>query len=150
MSHEAEIKAYWQTFVKEQQLNGAVYSAWTFGSTPEMANELADLTFRGIKTATTSAYDLYEEDEAYPQVGEYNMILDGHGHPVCITKTLAVEVVPYKNVTAEHAYYEGEGDRTLAYWRKVHEAFFKQEYKEAGKTFSEDMNCLCELFEVVG
>ena len=57
MSPEAEIKAYWQTFVKEQQLNGAVYSAWTFGSTPEMANELADLTFRGIKTATTSAYD---------------------------------------------------------------------------------------------
>lgn len=150
MTHATEINTYWQTFVKEHKLHHATYEAWAFGNTVSMANELADLTFRGIKTATTSACDLYEEDEACPQVGEYNMILDGSGHPVCITQTVVVEVIPYKNMTAEHAYHEGEGDQTLTYWRRVHEPFFKQEYAEAGKTFTENMNCLCEVFKVVG
>ncbi len=150
MDHKAEIKAYWQSFVSKHHLQNATYSAWAFGNSPEMANELADLTFKGIKTATTSAYDLYEENEPYPQVGEYNIILDGSGHPVCITQTVVTEIMPYKNMTAEHAYHEGEGNRTLAYWRSVHEPFFRNEFKEAGQTFTEDMTCFCEVFEVVG
>ena len=35
------------------------YEAWAFG---EAADELADLVLRGIKTATCSAYDLYEAE----------------------------------------------------------------------------------------
>ncbi|GEL16123.1 ASCH domain-containing protein [Pediococcus cellicola] len=150
MAHEAEIKTYWETFCESHKLKDAVYEAWAFGDSPEMADELADLTFRGIKTATTSAYDLYEKGESVPQVGEYNLILDGKGHPVCITKTVVVEVIPYKYMTAEHAYHEGEGNRTLAYWRSVHEPFFKKEYQAANQSFTEEMNCLCEVFEVVG
>lgn len=52
-------------------------------------------------------------------------------------------------ITWEHAYHEGEGDRSLAYWRKVHEDFFKQEYAEAGLTFDQTISCFCEVFEVV-
>ena len=39
-----------------------------------MADELADLVNWGIKTATTGAYELYEEDEEIPKVGEYNIL----------------------------------------------------------------------------
>lgn len=44
-----------------------------------MADELAELVNCKIKTATTSAYELYEAGEHIPQVGEYNIILNGLG-----------------------------------------------------------------------
>jgi uncharacterized protein YhfF len=39
---------------------------------------------------------------------------------------------------------EGEGDLSLAYWRKEHEAYFRRE-----GTFSEDMEVYCMRFRVV-
>lgn len=50
---------------------------------------------------------------------------------------------------AEHAYHEGEGDRSLSYWREVHEKFFKSEYAQMGKQFHEKIPCVCEVFKVV-
>ena len=127
-------------------LTGA-YEAWAFG---DDADALADLVRRGIKTATASAYPLYElEGEELPQAGEYSVILDADDNAVCIIRTTKVYVTPYREVTAEQAYKEGEGDRSLSYWRKVHEAFFKKEMEEAGLTFTEDMGVVCEEFEVV-
>lgn len=31
--------------------------------------------------------------------------------------------IPFNKVDKQHAYLEGEGDLSLAYWRRVHEAF---------------------------
>ena len=149
MKKQSEIENYWQQFVKEKEIDATNYSAWSFGDTKQMADELAELVVKGDKTATTSAYDLYETDEKIPEVGEYNIILDGNHQPICITQTEVVEVIPFNFVSAEHAYHEGEGDRTLSYWRKVHEDFFKREYADTSKTFSEDIPCLCEVFKVV-
>ena len=52
-------------------------------------------------------------------------------------------------MTAEHAFKEGEGDRSLAYWREVHKRFFTEELKEADLEFDEDMKLVCEEFEAV-
>ncbi|GMA07753.1 RNA-binding protein [Tetragenococcus halophilus subsp. flandriensis] len=149
MKNQTEIKNYWQQFVKEKNITATNYSAWAFGDSKQMTDELAELVIKGYKTATTSAYDLYETGEKIPEVGEYNIILDGNHQAACITQTEVVEVVPFNLVSAEHAYHEGEGDRTLSYWRKVHEDFFKREYTDANKIFSEDIPCLCEVFKVV-
>ncbi|HIY58968.1 MAG TPA: ASCH domain-containing protein [Candidatus Tetragenococcus pullicola] len=146
---EEKIKSYWQQFKQEENSMVENYSAWSYGDSPEMADELALLTVQKIKTATTSALELYEEDEPVPQVGEYNIILNGSGLPVCITKTKKVEVVAFDQVSKEHAYNEGEGDRSLTDWRKVHQDFFEKEYAQQNKTFSTDSACLCETFEVV-
>ena len=145
-----EIKNYWEKFCQANHLDTTTaYSAWSYGNSPEMANDLADLTVRGIKTATTSAAELYEFGEPKPYAGEYNIILNGDQKPVCITRTTVVETIPYDLVSAEHAYHEGEGDRSLGYWRKVHEPFFKQEYAQMGQNFHEKIPCICEVFEVV-
>ncbi|GEO78081.1 hypothetical protein FD29_GL001776 [Companilactobacillus mindensis DSM 14500] len=143
-----KIQDYWFNFLRDK--NSLYYPLGdisSYGSTKESAQELAELIYDGKKTATTSSYALYEPNEYMPQVGDYNIILNGDGDPVCITETLVTEVVPFKYVSAEHAYHEGEGDRTLEYWRQVHEDFFKQEYKEAGQTFNENIPCLCEVFK---
>jgi uncharacterized protein YhfF len=52
-------------------------------------------------------------------------------------------------VPEEHAYKEGEGDSSLAYWREVHQAFFTQEMILIHRTFDEGMRVVCEEFELV-
>ena len=139
----------WNAFVTAHpEAADAAYEAWCYGS--DAADELARLTADGIKTATASAYPLYElEQEELPKVGEYNVILLTDGTALCITKTTKVSLIPYRDVSEVHAYREGEGDRSLPYWRKVHEAFFAEELASAGLTFTEDMTVICEEFEVV-
>lgn len=149
MTTEEKVQNYWQKFQKEKNITTENYEAWAFGAGKKMADELAALTVKGLKTATTSALELYEPAETKPKVGEYNVILDGSQKPVCITQTVVVEVLPFDQVSAEHAYHEGEGDRTLAYWRRVHQDFFSREYAESGRDFSEKIPCLCEVFKLV-
>ena len=123
------------------------YEAWQFGDDPDA---LAQLVLSGKKTATASAYPLYQlENEPLPKPGEYSVILDSGDEAVCIIRNVRVTVVPYREVAAEHAFKEGEGDRSLTYWRQVHEAFFTRELTGAGLTFDESMPVVCETFEVV-
>ena len=123
------------------------YEAWPFGEAPD---KLADLVLQGIKTATCSAYDLYQiNNEPLPQAGDYSVILNSSEEAVCIIKTIKVYVTEFKNVSEEHAFKEGEGDRSLEYWRKVHESFLTNELASVHKGFDENTKVVCEEFEVV-
>ena len=123
------------------------YEAWSFGEAPD---KLADLVLQGIKTATCSAYDLYQiNTEPLPQAGDYSVILNSSEEAVCIIKTIKVYVTEFKNVSEEHAFKEGEGDRSLEYWRKVHESFLTNELASVHKEFDENTKVVCEEFEVV-
>lgn len=123
------------------------YDAWSFG---DDADKLASLVKAGIKTATCSALCFYEfEEEPLPQVGGYNVILDSNEEAVCITRTTKVYVEKFNKISEDHAFKEGEGDRTLAYWRKVHQRFFTEELKTVGLSFDTKMKLVCEEFEVV-
>ena len=131
---------------KKSGLTGT-YEAWSFG---EMPDKLADLVLQKIKTATCSAYDLYLiENEPLPKVGNYSIILDSKEEAVCIIKTIKVYVTEFRNVSKEHAFKEGEGDRSLTYWRKVHESFLKNELASVNKVFNGNTKVVCEEFEVV-
>ena len=43
----------------------------------------------------------------------------------CIVETKNVIITKFKDVTSEMAYLEGEGDRTLEYYKKAHTDYFK-------------------------
>ncbi|OYN88265.1 ASCH domain-containing protein [Parenemella sanctibonifatiensis] len=123
--------------------------AWSFGADPQQADELLALVLAGIKTATASSrWDYDAEDEALPEVGELSIVLDGAGHPRALVRTTDVQVVRFGDVDADHAYAEGEGDRSLAYWREVHEAFFT-EHASHDHGFSDDLPVVLERFEVL-
>ena len=141
-------KEMWNAYIAEHpEAAEEEYEAWSYGDSPD---ELANLTLERIKTATASAYPFYElEGEPLPEAGEYSVILRADGSAACVTRTTKVYVVPYKEVSAEQAYKEGEGDRSLAYWRQVHERFFRAEMESAGMEFTVEMGVVCEEFEVV-
>lgn len=126
---------------------GDEIDAWDFGVEAEL---LADLVLRGEKTATASAYDLYAlEDEPLPQEGTFDIILDSQNQAVCIVEITRVSVQPFNQVSADHAFKEGEGDKSLAYWRQVHEDCFAEWLREAGLTFTPDSKVVLEEFRKV-
>lgn len=113
---------------------------FAFGDSPELANELLELVIRGIKTATCSTED--EPNTSRP--GERWVVLDGRGEPRCVIESTEVAYRRFNEVDAAFAYEEGEGDRSLAYWRRAHRDCFGR----LGR-FGEDMMLMCERFRLV-
>ena len=141
----------WEIYINKHPNNkNKTYKAWYFANDEKNANELAELVVNGEKTATASGFCLYQiENEELPKEGSFNTILDWDNNAKCITKTIKIYTVPFNKVTKEHAFKEGEGDKTLSYWREVHIEFFKQGLRNYEKEFNENMIVVCEEFEVV-
>jgi uncharacterized protein YhfF len=114
--------------------------SFAFGDGPELADELLDLVMKGIKTATCSTED--EPNTSMP--GERWIVLDGRGEPRCVIESTEVSYRRYIDIDAAFAYEEGEGDRSLTYWRAAHRRYFGRQGK-----FSEDMMLMCERFRLV-
>lgn len=137
----------WEEFTQNCDVDTCEYNAWQFGFDADL---LADLVLRGEKTATASAYPLYQlENEPLPKIGEYDIILNSKNEAMCIIKTTNVYVIPFCKVNKEHAYKEGEGDKSLKYWRNLHRDFFIKCLSEVDKIFDENMEVVCEEFKVV-
>lgn len=118
--------------------------AWRIGDDTDMANELADLVIKGIKTASCGALTSYLAEESAPRIGSHNIILNGRDEPVCVIRMTSMSLVRFSDVTEEFARKEGEGDMSLEYWRTEHKAFFTR----AG-LYADDMELVTEEFEVV-
>jgi uncharacterized protein YhfF len=114
--------------------------SFAFGDSPELADQLLDLVIKGLKTATCSTED--EPNTSTP--GERWVVLDGSARPRCVIETTEVTYRRFNEIDADFAYAEGEGDRTLAYWRQAHRAYFGR----LGR-FSEDMVLMCERFRLI-
>ena len=148
------IEAYWSSFLgtlaADSPARDEQYVAEAWGDSPRLADELGALIVAGTKTATCSALWEYEaEGERLPKVGSKTIVLGGNGAPLCIVETREVEVQPYDEVDAKFAYEEGEGDRSLEYWRDAHWRFFSRTLPTIGKEPAMDMPLVCERFRVI-
>jgi uncharacterized protein YhfF len=114
--------------------------SFAFGDSPALADELLGLVLSGVKTATCSTED--EPNTSTP--GERWIVRDGSGTPRCVIETLEVTYRRFGEVDASFAHDEGEGDRSLAYWRSAHRNYFGRLEK-----FNEDMMLMCERFRLV-
>ena len=114
--------------------------SFAFGDSPKLADELLELVLEGVKTATCST----EDEPNTSTAGERWIVRDGRGTPRCVIETLEVTYRRYSEVDAAFAHDEGEGDRSLAFWRDAHRRYFGRQGK-----FSEDMMLMCERFRLV-
>jgi uncharacterized protein YhfF len=148
----AHLSAFWSEFARAS--GGAneerFYEAFFFSDREDVANELADLVLRGVKRATASSRWSYDEaGKPMPRSGDLSIVTDWAGESLCVIETKSVQVVPFRQVTAEFAAIEGEGDGSLSYWQEAHREYFSRECARAGREFSEDTLVVCECFEVV-
>jgi len=149
-SSEQYLNAYISTLTPAERDNAKTISTFHFGDTEECANTCAELTAQGKKKATASLEWCFTVgDEAYPQVGELDVITNWDNNPVCVIKITRIEVLPFNKVEEDFAIEEGEGDLSLKCWRKVHWPFFSHECKTLGKVPSETMPIVLQWFKVV-
>lgn len=144
-------EAMWRRFCSATNTPpDARHDVWKFCGGGAFADVLAKLVLAGIKTATASAKIAYEtEGDALPEIGTYSVILFDNDEAACVIRDVQVSIVPFNQVSAEHAYKEGEDDRSLAKWREVHRRAFAPDYQAAGLDFDENGDCVLEEFEIV-
>lgn len=117
---------------------------WSFGDSAEMADELAKLVIAGDKQASCGSLAAWQQGDETVSPGDYHIVLDGRENPACVIRTTSLKLIRFNEVTAQDAAAEGEGDKSLQYWRKEHQEFFTRE-----GTFSEEMELIFETFVLV-
>jgi len=121
-----------------------------FPGNREVADELINLYLSGKKTAGSSLGKDFEiNEEPFPAVGNYWIVLDSKNTPCCIVKTIRVVSHSFKDIPDDIAKAEGEGDCSVAYWKKVHEEIFAQYLKKLQINDLQNTEVITEFFEVV-
>ncbi|HEY5727030.1 MAG TPA: ASCH domain-containing protein [Acidimicrobiia bacterium] len=140
------VETFWERFSTATGVT-ADYDAWSFGDedSPDLADELAWLVLHGPKRATTCLYEDAVADGDMPTRGAYSVVLDGSGGPVCVIRTTEVDIRPFGEVDDAYAWDEGEGDRSLAFWRQAHIDFFAQN----GHSIEDDTLVVLERFDLL-
>lgn len=146
-------KELWAEFCFKKNIDiNTPYEAWAFGGVEEAdTDRLAELVLKGKKFGTASSYDEYVMEnvlDEIPKPGDYSVILNSKDEAVCVIRDYDVYVRAFGDVPPFHAYAEGEGDRSLKYWRDVHMSFFKDCLNETDKPFTHESRVVCEKFSV--
>ena len=113
---------------------------FSFGDSPKLANELAELVLAGKKRATCWAASEGPKTHA----GRQWVVRDGAGVAIAVIETVELTQRRFDEVDAAFAFDEGEGDRTLASWTRAHRNYFGRQ-----GTFAPDMLLWCERFRLV-
>ena len=144
---------FWNRYVASElagELPEGRYETDTFGDSPDQATELGGLVLSGRKTASCSSLWEWEaQGKPPPKAGDRTIILDGRERPICIIETTEVETRKFSEVDEGLAYDEGEDDRSLESWRRIHWEFFSRVLPRIGRQPTHDMPLVCERFRVV-
>jgi uncharacterized protein YhfF len=115
--------------------------SFAFGDSPELADELVALVLDGKKRATCWAV---VEGMKGAEIGKSMVVRDGAGRPRAVVQTLELKQRRFDEVEEQFAFDEGEGDRSLAYWRAAHQDYFTRL-----KLYQPEMMLWCERFRLV-
>lgn len=114
---------------------------FSFGDSSELADELLALVLEGKKRATCWAVS---EGLKGAALAKCMVALDGAHRPRAVLQTVELAQHRFDEVGEAFAFDEGEGDRSLAYWRKAHRRYFTRL-----SLYRPDMMLWCERFKLV-
>jgi len=148
---EGSAAEYWAEYCRRAGLPASTpYQAWPFGDSTELAHELVELVVHGPKRATAGLVEYNERHPGEAPVPDgYSVVTEFDGTPRCIIRTAWLERRALREVDAQFAWDEGEGDRTLADWMAGHRRFFTRECERLGVAFSDDVPVQLERFELL-
>ncbi|WP_157959055.1 ASCH domain-containing protein [Salinicola endophyticus] len=147
---QAFVAAFLATLEEPERYRASAIQPDMFCDNRADADECARLVDQGIKRASCSLLAAYEiEGIDRPAPGAFTLVVDWAQNPVCVIVTTQVEIAPFDQVSAEFAYLEGEGDRSLAQWRETHRRYFERAASQLGISFSPQDLLLLEQFEKV-
>lgn len=103
-------------------------------------DKLVKLVLSGSKTATSCIYN----KNLLRKIGDREILIFDNEKQACITVIKDIIITEFKNVTEKLAFLEGEGDRSLEYWKKIHIEYFKSIKPD----FNENDKIVFEIFQV--
>ncbi|XOV78795.1 MAG: ASCH domain-containing protein [Aestuariibacter sp.] len=149
MMHSS-VKVMSKNYFNHIRLPPRELNSWHFCDNEIDANECATLVLNNSKMATSPSLWWYQSnDEPLPKVGDLNIVTNWDGEALCIIETTKVSIIPFNEITEEYAQLEGEGDKSLAHWKRVHWEYYHRELAGTSYTPSDDMPVVCEIFKVV-
>ena len=89
------------------------------------------------------------ERQEPPHDGSREVIIDWSGRLLTVIENTEVHIASFLEVDESFARDEGEGDLSLAYWRRVHWDYFSAECQLIGKVAARDMPIVCQRFRCV-
>ncbi len=114
------------------------------------ADHCADLVKKGIKKATSSSLlGLQYRKEQLPKIGDFMVVTNWEGKAQCIVRTTSVRLRPFFSIDETYARTEGEGDKSLEYWKRTHWDYYTKELEPFGRVPRESMIVVCQEFEKV-
>ena len=129
--------------LQKENLLKKKFPKWKFCSDNE---KLISLVLSGDKRATTSLYSEYIEDKkSLPKISERSIILHDDNTYACLIEVENVIITEFKNITEELAFIEGEGDKSLEYYRNEHYKIFKK----IDSNFNDESKVVFEMFKVI-
>lgn len=128
--------------------NAFVYAG--YAGTPDITDELLELYLAGKKSAGSSLVEGFlATGDSLPEIGHYWIYLNSSGKPSCILQTRKIEIYKFKDIPVEVAIAEGEGDLTLAYWRKVHSELYFPYLESWGIKDIDEATVIVEFYDIV-
>jgi uncharacterized protein YhfF len=118
----------------------ASLESFSFGDSPDMADQLLAFVLIGAKTATCWSV----RDGQQTEVGKRMVVKDGAGRPRAVLETVSLVERRFDQVDLAFALAEGEDDETLDDWREGHRGYFT---RNGG--YAPDMMLWCERFRLV-
>ena len=146
------VNEMWSSYLAAsgQPLTIALPAHWYFCDNETDADNCVRLVLSGRKRATTPSLWFFEASGLkVPRAGDLDIVTNWEGVAQCIIRTIAVSIVGFCDVTAEHAMAEGEGDGSLDYWRIVHWEYYQRELAGTRYAPVKDMPLVCQYFERV-
>ncbi len=65
----------------------------TFGDSAALADHLATMIATGVKTASCGSLAGCIEDNAFPLIGEYKIVENSRGEPVCVIRVIGLHLL---------------------------------------------------------
>lgn len=146
-------RAFWAEYVRRipsvfKPRNPCVHSA--FAGNRKTTDELIRLYLAGQKSAGSGLVkDYLTAGDPLPRVGDYWIALDSRAQPRLLLKTVRVEINVFKKIPKRIAVAEGEGDMSVAHWKRVHRKFFSPSLKRWGIDDLDEAEVITEHFALV-
>ncbi len=121
-----------------------------FGLHADTMDSCAQGVINGSKRATTGLHAAYEFDgDSLPHAGDRSLVRDSRNRDIAIIEVTEVEIRLYREVDETFAAIEGAGDKSLAYWQKIHWDYLGKECALIGIPMSDNIKVVLEYFKVV-
>lgn len=126
------------------------YTVEHFGDSARLADELLRQVTHGAKRATSELTAAFAaQGDELPRIGSHWIACDSTGVPRIIMRSTEFRLGTFASADESFAWDEGEGDRSLASWRRQHATFWTRTCAARGTVWREDDEIVFERFRVV-